>query len=204
MLTVEQFKTLFPRAVDPEGFVAAMNELFPKYQINTKNRMAAFLAQCGHESGGWRLFSENLNYSAERLLQVFPRYFKSLEEAQKVGGKPQDIANIIYANRMGNGHPISGDGWKFRGRGPIQLTGKDNYTAFSKDMFGDDSIIKNPDQIVMDRKTCVLSAIWFWNKNGLNTFADQGDILTMTKRINGGIIGLEERKKNFEAALKVL
>lgn len=204
MLTVEKFRVLFPKSIDPEGFVGVMNQVFPKYGLNTKLRTAAFIAQCGHESGGWKVFSENLNYSAEGLRKVFPKYFKTDEEAAKFARKPMDIANIVYANRMGNGNAASGDGWKFRGRGPIQLTGKDNYAAFSKDIFGDDSIVKGPDQIIMDRKICVLSAIWFWNKNNLNTFADSGDILNMTKRINGGTIGLKDREHHYQEALKVL
>ena len=201
MLTVQQFKTLFPNAKEPDGWIAAMNEVFPKYEINTHSRIAAFLAQCGHESGGWTVFSENLNYSAKSLNAVFPKYFvKAGRDANLYAKQPEKIANVIYAGRMGN--TVDGDGYKYRGRGPIQLTGKDNYSAFSKAM-GVDAVNK-PDLVSTDKKVALMSAIWFWNKTGLNALADKGDIKTMTKRINGGYIGLEDRIHHWEAAMKLL
>jgi putative chitinase len=201
MITSAQFKQLFPNCKEPEGWVAAMAEVFPKYEINTNSRIAAFIAQCGHESGGWRVFSENLNYTAKSLNAVFPKYFiKAGKDATQYAKQPEKIANVVYAGRMGNTAP--GDGYKYRGRGPIQLTGKDNYAAFSKAMGVD--AINNPDLVSTDKKVALMSAIWFWNKSSLNALADKGDIKTMTKRINGGYIGLEDRIHHWEAAMKLL
>ena len=165
MLTTEQFHHLFPRKTDPEGWVSSMNEVFPTYDINTPQRVAAFLAQCGHESGGWTVFEENLNYSAKGLNGIFKKYFPTLESAVPYERKPEMIANKIYANRMGNGGPESGDGWRFRGRGPIQLTGRSNYTAFAKEMFENwEEVVNNPDWVTYDKDFALMSAIWFWNK----------------------------------------
>lgn len=203
MLSADQFKELFPNCKDPDGWVDAMNEVFPKYDIDTPQRIAAFIAQCGHESGGWRTFSENLNYSAKALNAVFPKYFvRAGRDAEEYHRQPEKIANVVYANRMGNGDTESGDGWRFRGRGPIQLTGHDNYAAFSKDM--DVDAVDNPDIVSEDKEVALMSAIWFWNKNGLNTYADIGDIKTMTRRINGGYIGLEDRIHHYQEAMHAL
>jgi putative chitinase len=205
MLTTEQFHHLFPRNTDPEGWVNSMNEVFPTYEINTPQRVAAFLAQCGHESGGWTVFEENLNYSAKGLNGIFKKYFPTLESAVPYERKPEMIANKIYANRMGNGAPESGDGWRFRGRGPIQLTGRSNYTAFAKEMFENwEEVVNNPDWVTYDKDFALMSAIWFWNKNGLNRYADTGDIKTMTRIINGGYIGLEDRIKHYNEAIHLL
>lgn len=202
MLTSQQFGKLFPNCKDPEGWVEVMEEVFPKYEINTPARQAAFIAQCGHESGGWRAFSENLNYSAKALDAIFGKYFKRAgRDANEYHRQPEKIANVIYANRMGNGDTESGDGYKFRGRGPIQLTGHDNYSNFCSDMGVD--IMDNPDEVAEDKELALMSAIWFWNKNGLNRYADSGDIKTMTRRINGGYIGLEDRIKHYKEAMEM-
>ena len=203
MLSANQFSRLFPNCKDPEGWVEAMNEVFPKYDIDTPQRIAAFIAQCGHESGGWRVFSENLNYSAKALDAVFGKYFKRAgRDANEYARQPEKIANVVYANRMDNGDTDSGDGWRYRGRGPIQLTGKANYTAFSEDM--DVDAVDNPDLVSDDKEVALMSAIWYWNKNDLNRYADSGDIKTMTKRINGGYIGLEDRIHHWKAALAAM
>ena len=203
MLTAGQFADLFPRCSDPDGWVDAMNEVFPKYEINTNRRVAAFLAQCGHESGGWRTFSENLNYSAKALDAVFGKYFKRAgRDAEDYARQPEKIANVVYANRMDNGDTASGDGWRYRGRGPIQLTGKHNYAKFSDDM--DVDAVNNPDMVSEDKEVALLSAIWYWNSNKLNRYADSGDIKTLTKRINGGYIGLEDRIHHWEMCLEAL
>lgn len=205
MITAEQFSHLFPRAQDPESWVNSMNEVFPTYDINTPQRIAAFLAQCGHESGGWTVFEENLNYSAKGLNGIFKKYFPTIESALPYERKPEKIANKVYSNRMGNGPESSGDGWKYRGRGPIQLTGKSNYTQFAKDMFEDwQNVIENPDWVTADRDFALMSAIWFWNKNGLNKWADTGDIKELTRRINGGYIGLSDRIHHYEEAINLL
>lgn len=203
MLTSVQFKDLFPNCKDPEGWVEAMNEVFPKYDISTPGRIAAFVAQCGHESGGWRTFSENLNYSAKALDAIFGKYFvRAGRDAEEYHRQPEKIANVVYANRMDNGDTDSGDGWRYRGRGPIQLTGKANYTAFANDM--DVDVVDNPDLVSEDKEIALMSAIWFWNKNKLNQYADTGDIKTMTKRINGGYIGLEDRIHHYKEAMAML
>ena len=177
MITGAQFRQLFPRAQDPDSWAESMNNVFPTYEINTPRRVAAFLAQCGHESGGWTTFEENLNYSAKGLNGIFKKYFPTLESAQPYERKPQMIANKVYGGRMGNGPESSGDGWKYRGRGPIQLTGKDNYRAFAKEMFEDwENLFENPDWVTSDRDIALMSAIWFWNKNKLNVQSDSGDI----------------------------
>ena len=205
MITVEQFSKLFPRAQDPQSWVDSMNTVFPNYGIDTPKRIAAFLAQCGHESGGWTIFEENLNYSANGLCSVFRKYFPTLESATPYARKPEKIANRVYANRMGNGPESSGDGWKYRGRGPIQLTGKANYVAFAKDMFEDwENVVENPEWVAADQEFALMSAIWFWNKNNLNREADAGDIRTMTRKINGGYNGLEDRIHHYEKAIDLL
>jgi putative chitinase len=205
MITAEQFSHLFPRAQDPASWAESMNNVFPTYDINTPQRVAAFLAQCGHESGGWTVFEENLNYSAQGLNGIFKKYFPTLESAQPYARKPEMIANKVYANRMGNGPESSGDGYKYRGRGPIQLTGKDNYRAFAQEMFDDwQNLFENPDWVTADRDFALMSAIWFWNKNKLNVQADNGDIKLMTKKINGGYIGLEDRIKHYNEAIHLL
>jgi len=205
MLTAEQFHHLFPRAQDPQGWVDSMNNVFPNYELDSPKRIAAFLAQCGHESGGWTVFEENLNYSAKGLMGIFKKYFPDEATATAYQRQPEKIANKVYANRMGNGPESSGDGWKYRGRGPIQLTGKDNYRAFAKEMFDDwENLFNNPDWVNADRDFALMSAIWFWNKTGLNKEADAGDIKTMTRKINGGFIGLEDRIKHYNEAIHLL
>jgi putative chitinase len=205
MLTAEQFSILFPRAQDPQGWVDCMNDVFIKYDINTPQRIAAFLAQCGHESGGWTVFEENLNYSAKGLLGVFKKYFPNESLANQYARKPQMIANRVYAGRMGNGSPETGDGWKYRGRGPIQLTGKNNYTLFAQSMFDNwQDIVDNPELVSQDKQIALMSAIWFWNTKDLNRYADVDDIKTMTRIINGGYNGLEDRIHHYEDAFKLL
>ena len=205
LITAEQFRTLFPRAQDHQGWVDAMNNVFPLYEINTPQRVAAFLAQCGHESGGWTVFEENLNYSAKGLMGIFRKYFPDEATANAYARQPEKIANKVYANRMGNGPESSGDGWRYRGRGPIQLTGSANYKAFAQEMFEDwENLYANPDWVTADRDFALMSAIWFWNKNKLNVQADNGDIKLMTKKINGGYIGLEDRIKHYNEAIHLL
>lgn len=167
-----------------------------EFGINTPKRQAAFLAQCGHESGGLRTVEENLNYSAEALLRVFPKYFTA-EQAASYARKPERIANRVYANRMGNGPEASGDGWKYRGKGPIQLTGKVNHQLCGQDLKLD--LIQNPNLLLVT-EVGARSACWFWEKNNLNRFADTGDFKGLTRAINGGYIGLEHRMELWAAA----
>jgi putative chitinase len=182
----------------PDAVIAMIPDTAAKFQINTPLRLAHFLAQCGHESGGFKATSENLNYSAKGLMGIFKKYFPTEALANAYQRNPQKIANKVYANRMANGDEASGDGYKFRGRGYIQLTGKANYTAFGK-AIGED-ITANPD--VVSGKYALLSAAWFWSNNGLNKLADGGStdavVTTITKRVNGGTIGLADRIKHFK------
>ena len=199
-LTQAQLKQIIPKNPYVEHWHKALAQLLPEYEINTPQRMAAFLAQCAHESGGFLAIKENLNYRAASLRKTFAKYFPTDELAQQYANKPQAIANKVYANRMGNGDEASGDGYRYSGRGLIQLTGKDNYFWFAS------SINLTPEAASEYMETfegAAQSACWFWETNNLNTWADAGDILTLTKRINGGTIGLEDRKKHYEHALHI-
>jgi putative chitinase len=202
MITVEQFTEMFPKNKNPQAWTTALNEVLPTYKIDTPERIASFLAQCGHESAGFTVLQENLNYSADGLNKIFKKYFPTLESAQPYARKPEMIANRVYGGRMGNGDEASGEGYKFRGRGPIQLTGKDNYTACSDFLFQDDTLLQNPDML-LDPEYALHSACWFWWKNDLNNYADSADLVTMTKRINGGTIGLEDRIKHYNHAMEI-
>ena len=203
MISVQDFRTVFPRCTDPEGWVSAMEAAFPEYEINTPERCAAFIAQCGHECGGWTVFQENLNYSAQGLVGTFRKYFPTIESAQPYARQPERIANKVYCNRNGNGSEASGEGWKYRGRGPIQLTGKSNYTNFANQFCSNpEEIVDNPDLVANDKDISLRSAIWFWNTNGLNQYADSGDLDTMTRRINGGFNGLEDRKHLYSQLIQ--
>ena len=178
----------------------ALNKILPDYGIDTPQRVAAFVAQAAHESGNFTALHENLNYRAVTLRKVFPKYFPTDEMAAQYAQQPERIANRVYANRMGNGPEESGDGFRYCGRGLIQLTGQQNYQNFA------DSIETPLEQIPDFLQTfegAVQSACWFWENNNLNQYADTDDILTMTKRINGGTIGLEDRKKHYEHAKHV-
>jgi putative chitinase len=178
----------------------ALNKILPDYGIDTPQRVAAFVAQAAHESGNFTALHENLNYRAVTLRKVFPKYFPTDEMAAQYAQQPERIANRVYANRMGNGPEESGDGFRYCGRGLIQLTGQQNYQSFA------DSIETPLEQIPDFLQTfegAVQSACWFWENNNLNQYADTDDILTMTKRINGGTIGLEDRKKHYEHAKHV-
>lgn len=182
----------------PDRVIEQIPEVMQKFAVNTPLRLAHFLAQCGHESGGFRLTQENLNYSAKGLMGIFKKYFPTEALANAYARKPEKIANRVYGGRMGNGLEASGEGYKFRGRGYIQLTGKQNYTAFDASV--PESIVDNPDLVAT--KYSLASAAWFWSKNGLNAIADQGattEVVTkVTKRVNGGTIGLADRIKHFK------
>jgi putative chitinase len=203
-LTKQQLKELLPKNPYIDNWHQALSQLLPDYDINTSNRIAAFVAQCAHESGGFMVLKENLNYKAASLRKLFSKYFHNDDIANEYASKPnkqEAIANRIYANRMGNGDEASGDGYKYCGRGLIQLTGKSNYTAFA------DSLEIDPEEASEYLATfegAAQSACWFWETNNLNQWADKGDIVTLTKRINGGTIGLEDRIKHYEHALHVL
>lgn len=203
-LTLQQLQQLIPRNQYVKYWHNALAQLLPDYDINTPQRIAAFVAQCAHESGGFVAIKENLNYKWQTLRKIFPKYFPTDELAQHYASLPnkaEAIANRVYASRMGNGPEDSGDGYRYCGRGLIQLTGKDNYSWFAA------SLGISPEEASQYMETfegAAQSACWFWETNKLNQWADAGDILTLTKRINGGTIGLEDRKKHYEHALHVL
>ena len=184
-----------------EAWFEALCEILPDYEIDTPQRLAAFLAQTAHESGGYRAIKENLNYKAASLTKVWPKYFPTIEIANAYAGKQEMIANRAYGNRMGNGPEESGDGWKYAGKGLIQLTGKDNYTRYAQSL---EISVEEASEHLTTFEGCVQSAAWFWEANNLNQWADKGDILTLTKRINGGTIGLEDRIKHYNHAVHVL
>lgn len=199
-LILNHFKTLFPRCKNPSEFTAALNEFMPQAGIDNPRRVSAFLAQCGHECAKFTRFEENLNYSAKALRAVFGKYFKDDETANEYARQPEKIANRVYANRMKNGDEASGDGFKYRGRGVIQLTGKANYMAFTNDTGHD--IVGNPDKVLQDKKMLVATAIWFWHSNNLNRYADNADdFVTLTKKINGGTHGLKDRQAIYEKSV---
>jgi putative chitinase len=182
----------------PDSVIAQIPDIQAKFEINTPLRLAHFLAQAGHESGGFKAVNENLNYGAKGLLSIFKKYFPTEEKAKLYERKPEKIANLVYGSRMGNGPETSGEGFKFRGRGYIQLTGKDNYKAF--DAVVAENILENPDLVAT--KYPLMSAAWFFHKNGLHKIADKGAtdavVTEVTKRVNGGTIGLADRLKHFK------
>lgn len=185
-----------------DAWYQAMVKVLPKYNINTPNRVAGFIAQCAHESLNFTVLEENLNYSAANLEKVFSKYFS--KAGRKTTGyvkQPEKLANLVYANRLGNGDTASGDGYKFRGRGIIQLTGRENYTNFGK------AVGKTPDEVIEYLKTiegALESACWYWNNRNINAACDANDIVRMSKLVNGGDINLADRKKNYEQNLCIL
>ena len=198
--TKQQLKEMIPKNPYVDQWFEAISEILPEYEITTPQRVAAFLAQCAHESGGFVFLKENLNYKAASLRRVFPKYFPDDAIAAQYAGKGEMIANRVYANRMGNGDEASGDGFRYCGRGLIQLTGKNNYTFFAGSL---DIPVEEASEYLQTFEGAVQSACFFWEQNKLNQRADAGDILTLTKRINGGTIGLEDRVKHYNHALHI-
>lgn len=202
--TIDQLNEIVPKNPYINDWYNALVAILPEYDVETPLRVAAFLAQCAHESGNFRFIKENLNYKWQSLRKVFPKYFPDDAIAQRyanMANRQEAIANRIYANRMGNGPEESGDGFRYCGRGLIQLTGKSNYSNYAM------SLEIDVEEAVEHLKTfegCVQSAAWFWDENKLNQFADKKDIVTLSKRINGGTIGLEDRIKHYNHALHVL
>jgi len=186
--------------IDPK-WAEPLQAVFDKYNINTALRKVSFIGQCQHESNNFRVLEENLHYSADGLMRVWPSRFNSRVVAEAYANQPEKIANKVYAGRMGNGTEETGDGWAYHGRGLIQLTGRDNYKNCG-DALGL-ALITNPELLSMP-KGATLSAGWFWNKHGLNELADVKDFETMTKRINGGTLGLDDRIAKINKALELL
>jgi putative chitinase len=203
LITTEKLRQFFEDTDEDwlAEIVEPLNEVLSFYEINTSRRISMFLAQVGHESAGMSVMEENLNYSAQGLNKIFPKYFiRAGREANAYAKKPEKIANVVYASRMGNGPPESGDGYRYRGRGFIQLTGKSNYAAFAADM---ELSLEEVVPWLETAEGACWSAAWFWDSRELNKWADKGDVLTVTKKINGGTNGLEERKSNYTEALNI-
>ena len=200
ILTLPQLKQMVNNKYIDHWY-RAFEQLLPDYDINTPLRVAHFIAQCAHESGNFNFIEENLNYRAASLMSVFKKYFPTADIAQQYEKKPEKIANRVYANRMGNGDEASGDGYTYRGRGLIQLTGKDNYTFFAGSL---GIPIEEAADYMSTFEGAAQSACFFWEQNNLNRFADANDVKGLTKAINGGYIGLEDRMKHTEHALHIL
>jgi len=198
--TPEQLAQIIPNNPYVAEWYDAISRILPDYEINTVPRVAAFLAQCAHESANFTALKENLNYTAASLSRVWPSRFPPAI-AEQYAHNQEMIANRAYCDRMGNGPEESGDGWRYAGKGLIQLTGKDNYTRFAESI---ETPVEQLPEYLGTFEGAVQSACWFWETNGLNQFADAGDILTLTKRINGGTIGLADREKHYQHACHVL
>lgn len=201
MITKEILLKIAPRAKDADALVKALNTYMPKFGIDKKEEIAMFIAQCCHESAGFSTYQENLNYSADGLMKTWPKRFPTRAIATTYMRKPEKIANKVYADRMCNGNEASGDGWRYRGRGIKQLTGKYNYQIFEKDT--GIKVVANPD-ILLQPTEAVISACWFWQKNKLDPHAMAKDVLKVTKIINGGTLGLKERKALFDKLMSIL
>ena len=196
----EQFKRILPKCKDPAGWYNAIGNHLEEFNIVTPEQIAMFLAQIGHESLDMNVLVENFNYSADRLKVVFPKYFRN-RDVNQFHRKPEAIANVVYADRMGNGSISSGDGWKYRGRGLIMITGRYNYAQCSKYLYDDERVLlERPQLLAEDKETAILSALWFWQKHSLEEISD---IERVTRIINGGLNGLDDRIKRFELAMTV-
>jgi len=199
--TEAKLKQILVGSPHVDQWFLAIQEILPDYEIDTAQRVACWLGQTAHESGGYRALRENLNYSAEGLNRIFKKYFPTIESAQPYARNPEKIANKVYANRMGNGDERSGDGYKYRGRGLIQLTGKSNYENFAMSI---ECSVEEAVEFLETYEGAVQSACWFWEANNLNKWADKDDVKQMTKIINGGYIGLEDRIKHIDHAVHIL
>jgi putative chitinase len=200
ILTLDHLKQMIKNPYVSQWY-QALEQLLPDYDINTPHRVAHFVAQCAHESNNFLFIQENLNYKAVSLRKTFPKYFPTDELAAQYALKPERIANRVYANRMGNGDEVSGDGWRYRGRGLIQLTGKDNYTFFAGSL---DIPVEEASEYLATFEGAAQSACFFWEQNRLNRFADANDVKGLTRAINGGQIGLEDRINHTNHALHVM
>ncbi len=200
MLSITQFKTIFPANREPEAWLEQFG-LISDFGIESPEQIAGFCSQIGHESIDMTVLSENLNYSADALKRVFGKYFRDVDP-NSYARKPERIANRVYSNRMGNGDEASGDGWKFRGRGILMITGYNNYKNCSDYLYSDWRILtENPDWVKDDKKITLLSALWFWEVNGLKNITD---IRTLSRRVNGGNNGMDDRIRRYNRALGVL
>jgi putative chitinase len=202
-ITTEQLSLILPTNKSSADWVSPLNDNLSAYGVDTAQRIASFLSQCAHESCDFTHLHENLNYGVAGLLATFPHHFTT-DLANQYAHQPERIANRIYSNRMLNGDELSGDGYKYRGRGILQITGKANYHICSQSLYGDDRLIDTPELLESDLTAAVLSALWYWNTRLLNVPADAGDVLAITKKINGGTLGIDDRLSRYTNALNVL
>ena len=202
MITLDQFKQIAPQCKNQELWYNTIVDILPTYTIDSNLRIAAFMAEMVYESNQFNEISENLNYSAEGLIKTFPIHFNSVE-ATEYQHQPEKIANRVYGCRNGNGDETSGDGYKYRGRGLVQLTFHDNYSACSQSLNGDNLFLDDPDQLLRP-DVAVSAACWYWNNHNLNALADAGDLLGITKKINGGINGQNERESLYQKILGII
>lgn len=201
--TKEKLSQILTGNEQSDDWFFALDEVLPQYEIDTILRVTGFLAQTCHESRNYTALHENLNYKAETLLRVFPKYFNKTT-AQQYAHKREMIANRVYGNRMGNGPENSGDGYKYRGRGILQITGKNNYSECSQFIFNDETLIVNPDLIETDMNIAIKSACWYWSINNINQYCDEQDLEGMTKAINGGLNGIDDRIEKYNSTLEIL
>ena len=199
--TADQLLACIPGLTDYADWFTSLNNILPVFNITSAKRVAMFLAQTSHESANYNELEENLNYRATTLQEVFPRYFRDVD-VNDYAGQPEKIANRVYGGRMGNGDEDSGDGWKFHGRGILQITGRDNYDTCSKAVYGDERLLDTP-EVLLIKDGAVASACWFWNTRQLNAWSDAENIREVTRRINGGYNGLADRQQRYSKALEV-
>jgi len=201
--TEHSLSKIFPTLPDISDWYQVLSNTLPINNITTIQQVAEFLAQTAYESANYTRLIENMNYSAAALRSVFPHYFPTTAAALQYARQPQKIANLVYGSRMGNGPPESGEGWKYRGRGILQLTGKDNYAKASHDIYQDDRLVTNPD-LVCEKQAAVETACWFWDNRSLNDLIDAGNLMEVTHRINGGYNGAAARTANYNNFLAIL
>lgn len=200
MFSLAQFQQILPNCKEPEEWHSLLQSDLAQYGVNTVEQIAAFLAQTAHESSEYNILAENLNYSGNRLAVIFPKYFKNVDTA-KFHRNPGAIANKVYANRMGNGDEASGEGYRYRGRGVLQITGKNNYAKCSSFMFGADDVLLDDPDLLLEKSTALGSAFWFWDQNKLK---DVSNFILLTKKINGGTNGLPHRQELYNRAQEIL
>lgn len=200
---LQKYNNIFDDKAEEDWF-PIFYEILPKFEINTYKRVAGFFAQTAHESDDFNILEENLKYSARGLRNTFPRKFPTLKKATEYQNNPEKIANYVYSGLGGNGNPSTGDGWKYRGRGIIQITTKSNYKECSRFLFNDDRLLDDPDLLLKDKTICVLSACWYWESRNINSYCDKLDVIGMTKSINGGTNGLLNRRSRFVKYLNLL
>ena len=201
MITLEQFIQILPECEEPEEWFDILSNELLHWELDTNEQIACFIAQTAHESAEYNVLAENLNYSSDRLMVVFPKYFRNVQNIRSYHRQPERIANRVYANRMGNGDEDSGDGYKYRGRGVLQITGKNNYAKCSEFLFGHDDVLLDDPDLLLTKPNALGAAFWYWD---INEIKDVDDFIHVTKIVNGGLNGLKDRQHIYDRALYVL